>query len=208
MTRTITLMILVVLCASVASASSVYVEDGLLWKNTSGIGGTANSDFVFDGNYSTFGSCRTTDGQNNYAVWYINYSNIGIDFSDLYVFWQVKYDFTPSFLVNLTLPTNCITSDSVDLYIQSLAYRDGSDSCGVRFKCYNGTEYQTLLDTYVARDPCGEEALIFEEGLFFNYTVLPSVQDQTFAFLGAYAAIGIGLIVAYSFFSQGRKKRR
>jgi len=183
---------------SIGSTPDEYrqtIESGT-WSN--------NYTWAFDGNYSSFTTCTSTSCQ---GYIYMNFTNSTLLLNSNTVIWMVK---DGKGTVNLTLPIACLNTSNEEINVYVGSFISGGNDPSAKWGC------RVEAGNYVELRSTGYGAgysLVYESTLFYNYTAPPapappSVQDQTFLFLGAYAAIGIGLIVAYSFFSQGRKKRR
>lgn len=113
-----------------------------------------NMAALFDGNYSSYSGVDVSQTVNLY----INYTKplntlVGS-------IWQVKSEEIN--LVNLTLPSTCISQDPLQLRIQSINTQFGSDS--QTFYCYNGSWAQVA---YARHFDFGGSGLVYEEGMFW-----------------------------------------
>ena len=176
----------------------------VLQETADSVFGSGNWDVfakTHDDNYSSFG----TPGSVGVANGYYNYTNITLINNSDVIIWQVK---DGNGTVNLTLPAGCKLGV---LQYKVFSYLDGVSTEGVEWSCFNysSSAYIKLRD--IEHGAPTVYADTYEEGVFFNYTApvvpVPSVQDQTFQFLGAYAAIGIGLILFWTLLAAGKKKR-
>jgi len=150
---------------------------------------------LYDGNWDT-GDDDDTPGA-EIAVVLENYT-INASYYDL--IWGVR-DLCGWVNISNVSSVGCFNDGVFRVNISSQYQSDGADY--VRLYCHDGSDWVLLRS-------CDTFAVFYEDGVWWNDTAppapaSPSVQDQTFLFLGAYAAIGIVLIISMTYFKRKKK---
>ena len=159
-----------------ANVSNQVGTDGNCGLNYTGnyyMTGT-NTGGAWDGNWNT------TDGNNGYYSFYINYSKPLNIYSAYGAIWQVKRITNgglSSVTSNNTIPTSCFNNDS-QIHLKLRTFFSGFSN-HLEYSCLNSSGYSVFIPDYTDIS-CGVgEGCIYEEGI---YWIMPPLleNNQTF----------------------------
>ena len=195
-------LVMCVLLSFSASASTVTITTPDSHSQTIVSGSWANSyTWAFDKNYSSSTTCTSTSCTDHI---FVNFTNTTLINNSNNVILMLK---DGKGTVNVSITSACSNNSDNFIGLDIGSFVDGANNPSSTWNCWNGTSFINLRST---GNGAGYSN-IYDYTLFFNYTApvipVPTIQDQTFSFLGAYAAIGIGLILFWTLLAAGKKKR-
>lgn len=177
------------------TANASHTGDGSCGLNYSG---TYSQDenfepdnTLYDGNWNTFNAAMYGPGEAVSTVTYFPPTTANINGT----LWQVKYGITPT-TKNIGLNSSCYNVDRFDLKVISRTYEGDS---GVRFECYNGTDWLIVNDDSnpsVYNSVMYEEAIIWDvntkgyPGLGDNWTPIGTYSPSSGRFNGTFNGNG------------------
>lgn len=191
------LFLLFLLMIPLVNASITYQENASSWgSNTTGIGSWIDIGNLIDSDYSTQGVDNASNSSYSYIFENYTYPVGTIINASL----QIKdATFTGNVSINFSL---CNTTNSINIGL--INYRVEGAGCIVRWFCYDtsNNEHNLRYLNYAGDiNVCNP----YEDGVFWNIADPPPLPSSDL-FVGAFAAIGIGLIIAASYWKRGGKK--
>lgn len=198
------------------TAQNISVDGDILSYNNTLVNGAndglSNLSAAFDDDYSTsISDGGASNDTSNVTFRFVTNSTPEAAFLDFDT--QKGYNYSGSVRTsncsaryNFSIPDSCLSSIMIINITQHA--EDGGDHAFNRFYCWNSTDWVWMIECHA--EPPGDLVFIGEvKYMYVNFSApaAPNVPSSA-SFLGAYMRLGVGLIIAYSFFKNKKIRGR